>query len=331
MDNKNKKKNVVVIGGGTGTHTALLGLKRYVDDIDITAVVSIADNGGSTGRLIDHFGYLPVGDVRMAISALAGGNSEPNTIRELLLYRFDRGEEGLRGHNLGNLLLVALSEMMGGEARAIEKACEILNVCGTVLPVSEQKTTLVATYSDGSVIHGEAEIDCPSESARCPRIVELSITPTVPAYQRALDAILGADIILLGPGDLYTSIVPNLLVDGVSSALQSSRAHVVYVANLMTKYGQTDGMTVSAHVDELARYAGRRPDTVVINCEQCAPDLLSAYEAKREYPVVDDYTGNAVRADLLIKAPPKRESDVIHRSLVRHKPDTLAEIVLSLM
>lgn len=331
MDNKNNKKNVVVIGGGTGTHTALSGLKRYADEIDITAVVSIADNGGSTGRLIDHFGYLPVGDVRMAISALAGGNSEPNTIRELLLYRFDRGEEGLRGHNLGNLFLIALTEMIGSEAGAIEKACEILNVCGKVLPVSEQKTTLVATYSDGNVIHGEAEIDRPSEEATCPRIVDLSITPVVPAYEKALDAILDADLILFGPGDLYTSIVPNLLVGGIRDAILKTKAHTVYAANLMTKYGQTDGMSVSAHVDELARYAGRRPDTVVINCEQCAPDLLSAYEAKREYPVVDDYKGNAVRADLLIKAPRKRESDVIHRSLVRHKPDTLAEIVLSLV
>lgn len=325
------KKKVVTIGGGTGTHTALSGLKRYTDTIDLTAVVSIADNGGSTGRLIDHFGSLPVGDVRMALSALAGDHTEPNVIRELLLYRFDRGEEGLKGHNLGNLFLVALSDLLGGEAKAVERACQILNVKGQVLPVSEQKTTLIAKYSDGSMIRGEAEIDCPSESAHCPRITELFIDPIVPAYERALHAIQEADLILMGPGDLYTSIVPNLLVGGVQDAVRTSRGKVVYAANLMTKYGQTDGMTISDHVRELARYAGREPEHVIINCESCTEDLLKAYEAKREYPVIDDYKGAAVRVDLLAKAPPQKESDVVRRSLVRHKPDTLAETVLSLL
>ena len=332
------KKKIVTIGGGTGTYTALTGLKAYADTIDITAIVSIADNGGSTGRLIDHFGKLPVGDVRMALSALASHNAyrppadaEQNIIRELLKYRFDKGEDGLRGHNLGNLFLVALSDMLGSEAKAIEKASEILNVCGTVLPVSEEKTTLVATYSDGSVVSGEAEIDCPSESAHCPRIVKLSVDPVVPAYGKALDAITSADLILFGPGDLYTSIIPNLLIDGVKDAIASSSARSVYAANLMTKYGQTDGMSVAHHVNELASYAGRHPDTVIINCEKCSDDLLKAYEAKREYPTIDDYSGEAIRTHLLAKAPQQKNGDAIQRSLVRHKPDTLASTILSLI
>lgn len=327
----NRKKRVVTIGGGTGTFVSLSGLKKYADTIDITAIVSVADDGGSTGRLMDQFGKLPVGDVRMALAALAAGDTEPNIVRELMLYRFDRGEEGLKGHNLGNLFLVALIDMLGSEASALEEASKILNLRGTVLPVSETHARLVAQYADGSTTHGEAAIDKhPGEHTRG-IITDISLEPATPAYASALSAIKEADLVLLGPGDLYTSIIPNFLFEGVADALQNTNARVVYVANLMTKCGQTDDMSVTDHVDTLTRYTGRKPDTVIINTATPDEEVVAKYKKARECLVHDDCTEHALRIPMLAPAPKQHATDAVRRSLVRHDPHVLAEAVISLL
>lgn len=325
------KKKVVTIGGGTGTFTTLTGLKAYTDRIDITSIVSVADDGGSTGRLIDHFGVLPVGDVRQALVALSDNAEEQELLRDLFLYRFDKGESGLKGHNLGNLLLIALSEITGSEAAAIEAASKILDVRGIVLPVSENHSCLVATYEDGSEVRGESAIDKLPETDAYKKITSLTLDPELTLYEKAHDAIVAADYIVFGPGDLYTSIVPNILVHGFTDAVAESSAKLIYVANLMSKHGQTNAMSVQDHVAELESYLNSSIDIVVINNEPIPEKLLEVYAGKHEIPVVDDYQGEAVRTPMLSEAPPQSQADVVRRSLVRHDSQKLAEAIISLI
>lgn len=326
-----KKKKVVTIGGGTGTFTALTGLKKYTDQIELTSIVTVADDGGSTGRLIDHFGVLPVGDVRMALAALSDNEEEEKLLRELFLYRFEKGEDGLRGHNLGNLLLVALKDITGSEALAIEAASKILDVRGRVLPVSETSATLVAHYTDGSEKKGESAIDQLPEKKDTPGIESVHLEKEVSIYEKAREAILEADCIVFGPGDLYTSIIPNVLVQGFCDALKASSAKTVYVANLMTKHGQTNGMSVAHHAKKLETYICEEIDIVLINSAPISESLQAVYEKEHEFVVADDYSGTAVRAPMLRTAPPQSEADVVRRNLVRHDPHALAEVIMSVL
>ena len=229
-----QKKRIVTIGGGTGTHTVLRGLKNYQKQVDLTAVVTMADSGGSTGRLRDEFGYLPVGDVRMALAALASDVDEhEELVRELFLHRFAKGE-GLNGHNVGNLLLVALTDILGSEDAAIRTAGKLLRVQGRVLPVTYDQTDLIATYSDGKVITGEHHIDEPVPDRHEQHIVDIAVTPGVQVNPAVVEAITTADLVVLGPGDLYTSLLANVVVPGVETALRDTTARIVYVCNLMT-------------------------------------------------------------------------------------------------
>lgn len=325
------KKHIVTIGGGTGTCTVLTGLKHYVDTIDLTSIVTVADDGGSTGRLIDHFGVLPVGDVRQALVALSDTPEEEQLMRELFLYRFEKGEEGLRGHNLGNLFLIALNDITGSEAAAIEAASKILDVRGVVLPVSESRAILVAEYADGSNKRGQALIDALPHEASVPRVKRVFLESPVSLYGKAEKAMHASDAIIFGPGDLYTSIIPTILVHGFCEAVAATRARLVYVANLMTKHGQTDGMGVAAHVRELEQYLGRVVDMVVINSEPIPEALVGAYAKEHEQPVIDDYEGRAVRAPMLRLAPPRSAADAIRRSLVRHDPEKLARVLMDMV
>ena len=214
-----KKQNVVVIGGGTGTHTVLRGLKQYQKQLNVSAVVTMADSGGSTGRLRDEFGYLPVGDVRMALVALASDvDEQEELLRKLFLYRFDKGD-GLSGHNFGNLLLVALTDILGSEEAAIRAAARVLRVRGTVVPVTTEKVDLVATYDDGTQVIGEHNIDEPTTKRAQYKITELSITPQASISEAAESTILDADLIVLGPGDLVVARdVREAEVDGAEHA-----------------------------------------------------------------------------------------------------------------
>lgn len=328
------KKRLVVMGGGTGTHTILKGLARYADLFHLSAIVTMADSGGSTGRLRDEFGYLPVGDVRLALLALARNTDEYDDIlRKLLLYRFDRGE-GLAGHTFGNLFLVALTDILGSEEEAIHAASKMLAVRGEVIPVTTDKVHLVAKYVDGSVIVGEHEIDTRSDDDNA-RVSELSLTPAARATERALRAIGEADLIVLGPGDLYTSILANCVVDGVSEALRGAQGKIVYVSNLMSRCGQTNGMGTREHLGEISRYIDRIPDHMIVNTTPFRDDLLTLYRLEGEYPVVHNYENKTCRVlveDLLATEDIVCEKgDVLRRSLIRHDSDKLAHAIMQLV
>lgn len=329
------KKNVVVIGGGTGTHTVLRGLKKYKDQINISAIVTMADSGGSTGRLRDEFGYLPVGDARMALTALASSDGEHDELlRQLFLYRFDKGE-GLSGHNFGNLFLVALTDILGSEVAALRAAATVLRAQGEVVPVTTTKVDLVATYTDGKVITGEHLIDEP-EIDRCNhRINNLTITPKAKITTEALGVIEKADVVVLGPGDLYTSVLANCVVEGVAEALQKTSARLVYVCNLMTKMGQTCGMNAHQHVSEIAKYVDRIPDIVLINKTALPSDLLETYAQDNEFPVEFSHREGEYKTiitDLLASEQvTTSRGDVLKRSLIRHDSDKLANNIVKLM
>ena len=329
------KKNIVVIGGGTGTHTVLRGLTRYQKHVNLSAVVTMADSGGSTGRLRDEFGYLPVGDVRMALAALASDSDQhEELLRELFLYRFAKGE-GLSGHNFGNLLLVALCDILGSEEAAIVAAGKLLRVQGQVIPVTTKQVHLVAQYADGQVVTGEHAIDAPETSREKYPITNLSVSPAATLSERARTALAQADLIVLGPGDLYTSVLANVVVDGVPEAIKHASAPVVYVSNLMTKVGQTTGMGVAQHIDELKKYIGRAPDCVLVNTTPLPPELVAKYAADNERPVTFNLESNSCRvlpADLLAtKAVQTTTGDTLKRSLIRHDSHKLARKLMALI
>jgi len=335
MFGKKAKKSVVVIGGGTGIHPILRGLKKYTDKITITSIITMADSGGSTGRLRDEFGQLPVGDVRMALVALASDiDDDDQLLRELFLYRFNKGA-GLNGHNLGNLFMVALVELLGSEAKAVEAASRILRVQGKVLPVTENDVHLSATYDDGVVIEGEHEIDEPDEDRNEHHIVSLSTIPKGVITEEAKKALLDADLILLGPGDLYSSLLANCVIEGVPEAICASKGVFVFASNLMTRPGQTHAMSASEHVREVAKYVGQMPDCVIVNTGKVPGHLLEKYAQECQYPVVDDcdqLPTKVIRADLLSKEEVlKKKGDVLQRSLVRSDGDTFAKLLMTLL
>lgn len=315
--------DVVVIGGGTGSYTALVGLKRH--PVNLTAVVSMADDGGSSGRLRDEFGHLPPGDVRRCLLALSSDESA-RTLRRLFEFRFNRGN-GLNGHSFGNLFLTALTELTGSTDGAILEAAKLLGVRGTVLPVTLADCRLCAELEDDTTILGESKIDIRTENADC-RIRRVFLSPAAPANPAALAAIGRADVIVIGPGDLYTSVIPNLLVRGVAEAITASRAIKIYVSNLMTKHGETDGFTASDLVAEVQRYLGSPAslDHVVINDDSGFPvHLLERYAAERAYPV---------RADLAacLALGPRAHSHrlALASTLIRHDPARLADAIMGI-
>ncbi|MBN2459937.1 YvcK family protein [Candidatus Woesearchaeota archaeon] len=310
-------EKVVVIGGGTGSYTVLRGLKKY--DIELTAVVSMMDSGGSTGRLRDEFGFLPPGDARRCLIALS---PDTGMLRNLFEYRFNKGT-GLNGHNLGNLLLTALRDITGAEEAAIQEAAKILNVKGKILPVTTKNCHLGAVLENEQVVVSETNIDIPRHDAGL-RIKELFLAPRPPkAYEGAVKSILEADKIVIGPGDLYTSIIPNLLISGIPEAIKESKAKKIYVCNIMTKHGETTGFKASDFVKELEKYLGKGVlDYVVCNNKKPAPDLMKEYKKEKAEFVEPDLKSNGykiVKADLLDKI-----------DLARHNPDKLAKTIMNI-
>lgn len=321
-------KKIVVVGGGTGTYTVLSGLKKY--SVDLTAVVTMMDSGGSSGRLRDEFGQLPPGDVRQALVALSSSTS---TMRALFNYRYSKGE-GLEGHNFGNLFLTALAEVSGGMEKALEQASKILNIKGKVLPVTISKASLVAELENGTIIKGENEIDEPVHDGKL-RIKNLSIEPKPTAYAKTLAAIEAADLIIIGPGDLYTSLIPNLVVPGVADAICQSKAKKVYIVNLMTKFGQTYNFKASDFISEVEKYLGQCLDYVLINNKDFPEDTIELYKAENDSPVVNDLKNGrfkVISEDFLASDPiQKSDGDKLKRSLIRHDSDKLADVVLTLL
>lgn len=313
-------RTVVTIGGGTGTFVVLSALRR-LPGLSLTAIVSSADDGGSTGRLRDAYGFLPLGDARQALVALA---EDGQVLRELFAYRFSKGD--VAGHNLGNLFLTALTDLLGSDTAALEEASKILRVAGSVIPASEEAGTLVATLSDGTTLEGEHHLDetAPGRAA----IVSLSLKAPVPASAAAKNALASADTVIIGPGDLYASSIAPLLPDGMKEALSGSKAELIYIANLFTKSGQTGGMTAAEHVAAVEKYAGRKPDRVLIHKNGgFGEDVLERYAKEGEAPVVDDLgSGEKItRASIAsVHSVPPVPGDPVPRSLARHDPEKLA-------
>lgn len=318
--------NIVTIGGGTGTFVVLSGLRR-LPGVELSAIVTSADDGGSTGHLRDAYGFLPAGDARQALVALA---EDGNVLRDLFAYRFEKSD--VKGHNLGNLFLTALTDLLGSDAAALEEASRILRVCGTVIPATVQATTLVATLADGSVIKNERLID--DHALGRARIEKLALETQAPLSPAAEDAIEQADLIILGPGDLYTSSIAALLPDGMKEAVQASKARLVYVGNLFTKTGQTEGFTARDHVREIACYAGREPDVIILNDNGLSKEVLEKYAAEGEFPPVDDFLPTDARVRRLplvsVYAVPAVENDPLPRSFIRHDPAKLAAALSTL-
>ncbi len=329
-----EKKSVVVIGGGTGIYPVLQGLKEY-QDIDITAVISAADSGGSTGRLRDEFGQLPMGDMRQALTALASEvDGHEQLLRELFLYRFNKGE-GLDGHNFGNLLLVALCEITGSEIEAVRAAAQVLRVRGQVLPVTEDQVHIVAEYDDGVLVKGEHDIDEPQDGYYEKQVVNFYAEPAGTIAPDVQEAIVAADLVLLGPGDLYASLLANCVVGGVAEAIQETEAPLVFAVNLMTRPGQTHGMTAADHVQAVEKYVGKMPDCVIVNTSEVPESLLTRYAELGQYPVVDDTDRldcKVIKADLLSdEEVVKKKGDVLVRSLVRGDAAKTAAVIKSLL
>lgn len=329
-----KSKKVVVIGGGTGTYTVLLGLKKY--PLDLTAIVSMMDSGGSNRILRDEFGILPTSDIRQCIVALASDNGN-GLIRELFTYRFHNGI-GIEGMTFGNLFMAAVADIYGSQEEAIEKTCRLLDVKGKIIPVTLDNSHLVARYANGAQVLGEHAIDEPSGTNGTSRIVELSLFPPAKANKKALQAIQEADLIVIGPGDLYTSLICNLVVDGVAEAVAKSKAKKVFIVNLMTKFGQTNGFSARDHLREMEKYLGQSViDICLVNKKiEVSRAVMQRYEEEHAELVINDLvstkTMKAIERDYRSNMVyEKQKSDKLVRSLIRHDSDKLARAVNELL
>ena len=305
-------KKVVTIGGGTGNFVVLRGLRGH--SVELSAIVSMADDGGSTGRLRDELGVLPPGDVRQCLVALSESSL---LLRRLMNYRFENG--GLEGHSFGNLMLSALEKVTGSFQKAVEEVGKILSIKGKVVPVTMNPVRLKMILKDCSVLHGEREVDC----AKCidKGYSSLFLDPHPKASQGAIDEILNADVIVLGPGSLYTSIIPNLLVDGVSKAIRDSAAKKVFVGNLVWKQGQTTNFKVSDYLKEVVRYLGEDVfDYIVVNVKEPSKELKEKYAAEGGIVVNDINDKRVISGDLVAEG-----------EFIRHDSKKLAEVLMGVV
>ncbi len=270
---------IVAIGGGTGLSTILEGLKEYTSNI--TAIVAVADEGGSSGRLREEFGILPPGDIRNCLVSLA---EVPQLMRDLFQYRFKEGN-GIKGHSFGNLFITALVGVTGSFQDAIEESSKVLAIRGRVLPASLENIRLKAEYLDGSVKEGEDQIPKVEK-----KIKRLYLIPSgVSANPQAIEAIEEADVIILGPGSLFTSVLPNLLIDDIKESICKKDVLKIYVCNVMTQHGETDGFTAFDHIKTLIKHTSRDIlNACLVNCGRLEQDLLVKYAKEKSFPVIPD-------------------------------------------
>ena len=312
---------IVAIGGGTGLSTLLRGLKRYAQEpreVDITAVVTVMDDGGSSGRLRREFDVLPPGDIRNCMVALS---EDEALLSKLFQYRFAAGH-GLKGHSFGNLFLMALTRLTGDFALAVKVSSEILASAGRIYPSTAENVTLEALLENGKSIQGETRI-----SKSRARIKAIRLRPRIcKPLPEVLDAIAEADLITLGPGSLFTSVVPNLLVQGIPQAIRHSSALKAYFVNLMWQPGETVGFSASDHVAAIEQHAGMKLlDFVVVNTRKITARQRRKYAVERAYPVENDIDRlermglQVMGADLLS-----------HGDIVRHDPEAAAAVAMEL-
>jgi uncharacterized cofD-like protein len=307
---------IVCLGGGTGLPNLLRGLKLYSDNI--TAIVTVADDGGSSGVIRNELKIPPPGDIRNCLLALA--NTEP-FMEKLFQYRFTNGS--LKGHSFGNLFIAAMTEMFGNFELAIKESSKVLAVRGTVLPSTLEDVILEATYEDGEKAYGESHIPICGK-----RISRVTIKPSnAKPLRESLEAIEKADAIILGPGSLYTSLIPNLLVKDLTEAVCKSNARKIYVTNVMTQPGETDGYTASDHVKAVIKHSSHDViEYVVVNTEQIPEDLRIRYLSDGSTPVECDTQVIKQMGYKVIAKPVINPTDV-----VRHSSEKLAETIMSLI
>lgn len=308
----NRGPKIVAIGGGTGLSMLLKGIKRITNNI--TAVVTVGDDGGSSGRLREEMGVLPPGDIRNCIAALADNE---DLITKLFQYRFNTGE-GLKGHSFGNLFLTALCSITGDMVRAVKESSNVLSIRGRVLPSTLDNMKLAAEYEDGTIVHGESAI--PEEHKKIKRLF------TEPEHCKPLEdvieAIKDADLIILGPGSLYTSVIPNLLIKEISEEVIKSNAKKIYVCNIMTQPGETDNYAVSDHINALYKHASSNKliDAVLVN-NVLPKNMADKYEQCGQMPVVLD------RYNVHVDIVEKKLIEESKEGLVRHSSNRVARAI----
>ncbi len=322
-------KNIVIIGGGTGTFTLLSGLRKFPSNN--TVIVSSADDGGSTGVLRKELGVMPPGDIRQCLVGLSYTQKE---MQELFNFRFDKGS--LSGHSVGNIILAALEKITGNVEEAIELSSKMLNVRGQVLPVTLTPTTLSAVLQNGKKIVGEHFIDDQNPKGKASPIKNLLLSAGK-VNPKALKALEQADVIVFGPGDLFTSILPNVLVKGVAAAINKSKAKKVLVTNIMTKFGQTDGFKAADFVTTMEKYLKGKIDYALVNNKKPSPSILQKYSKEKAIFVETDMSAlaktkvEAIAQDLLAEASvSKVPGDKLKRSILRHDSDKLAKVIWEL-
>ena len=311
----NRGPRIVAVGGGTGLSMLLSGVKNITNNL--TAVVTVGDDGGSSGRLRESMGILPPGDIRHCITALA---DDEDLVNKLFKYRFDNGE-GLEGHSFGNLFITALCAITGDMVSAVRASSNVLSIRGRVLPSTLDDMKLVAEMEDGRIIHGESTI--PEAHGKIKQLY------TEPANCKALEdviqAIRGAELIILGPGSLYTSVIPNLLIKEISEEIAKSKAKKIYVCNIMTQPGETDNYTVSDHLKALIKHAGSNKivDAVLVN-NYLPENMADKYQKSGSYPVKIDT--QEIRK-MGIKIVAKKLIENSKEGLVRHSSNRVARAV----
>ncbi|MDC1142676.1 uridine diphosphate-N-acetylglucosamine-binding protein YvcK [Planctomycetota bacterium] len=311
-----RSPTVVTIGGGTGAAGLLRGLKEHTDKI--TAIVTVADDGGSSGRFRKEFGMLPPGDIRNCLAALADAGP---ILEQLFQYRFEQGD--LKGHPFGNIFLAAMTRTTGDFAAAVKEANRVLSVRGRVLPATTTKISLVAEHEDGSKTTGESLVGKVNKPVR-----KLEIKPAdVPAGPEVVDAILAADLVLMGPGSVYTSVLPNLLIPEIREALGKTKAARGYICNIMTQPGETQGFTASQHVQTVIEQANNVPiDFVVVNSGEVPAQLTQSYAAQESTPVECD----TAQLEKLPGSPKIVQADLVAADhVIRHNSAKLAELCLA--
>ena len=314
-------KKIVVIGGGTGVFTVLTGLKDY--PFNLTAIVTTADDGGSSGILREEFGILPPGDIRRVLVALS---SDSTVLANLFNYRFENGT-GLKGHSFGNLFLTALERITGDFNQAVKEASKILGIKGTVIPVTLDYTRLFARLENDFLVVGESNIDVPKHDGTL-FIKEIFLNPEPKANKEAIKAIKEADIIIIGPGDLYTSIIPNFLVKGIKEAVKKSQAKKVYICNIMTKFGETNNFMAHNFVEKIEEHLGDENilHVVIVNKKRPSSSRLKKYFAE-----------NAKFVEFLPDKFEKKQFEIVledlgrDRGFIRHDSDKLALALSKIM
>lgn len=317
------------MGGGTGIFPVTSALER-LESVDITTIIAVTDSGGSTGRIRDEFGFQPVGDLRQSLAAMAEREGQ-DWIRKILLYRFDKGS-GLKGHNLGNLILTALQDMTGDTTKALEIAGKIFRLEGRVVPVTSEVVDLKINYQDGSSVIGEEVLDEVEENPK--KITSVELVPPTRLNPLARQALLDADLIIIGPGDFYANMMGVLVCEDTKDVFSQVAGKIMYIVNLMTRVAQTKDMTAREHLEGIEQAIGRNVDLVLVNNGTIPAETLGIYAQSQEFPVTDDLGSDprVIRHDVVSDTLFEQKSnDAISRSLVRHdtqKVETVLREVL---